>query len=302
MALPAIIQMLKLANQDIKILHLESTDACNAACPQCARETDKNFNKNNVHQLTIEQIKQLIDENLIHKLDKMFMCGTYGDPAAGKNTLEIYRYFRDINPTITLGMNTNGGLRDTDWWVQLAGILNQPKDYVVFSIDGLSDTNHIYRVNVNWKKVIENAKAFINAGGSAHWDMLVFDHNQHQVVDAEKLAGTLGFKWFRAKVSKRHASTPVSFLRPPKGWADPIVTNGPIDCYALKESSVYVSAQGMIYPCCWLGYNTSEHTINTFNRIQTSWSHIPLSICKETCSTSNGGSSFTNQWQREVAF
>jgi MoaA/NifB/PqqE/SkfB family radical SAM enzyme len=291
--------MLKLADQNIKILHIEPTDACNAACPQCARETDKNFNKNIVHQLTIEQIKQLIDEDLIGKLDKMFMCGTYGDPAAGKNTLEIYRYFRDINPTITLGMNTNGGLRDTDWWAQLAGILNQTKDYVVFSIDGLSDTNHIYRVNVNWNKVIENAKAFINAGGSAHWDMLVFDHNQHQVVDAEKLASTLGFKWFRAKVSKRHVDYPVDFLYPPKGWRDPIVVEGKIDCHAIKESSVYISARAQIYPCCWLG-NNSDHILDTFASIKNDWEENPLDTCSKTCRTNNSGSSFTNQWQREI--
>lgn len=299
MALLAIIPMLKLADQDIKILHLEPTDACNAACPQCARETDKTFDKNHVHQLTVEQIKQLVDEDMIGRLDKMFMCGTYGDPAAGKNTLEIYRYFRDINPTITLGMNTNGGLRDTNWWSQLAGILNQPKDYVVFSIDGLSDTNHIYRVNVNWNKVIENAKAFINAGGSAHWDMLVFDHNQHQVVDAENLASTLGFKWFRAKVSKRHLDYPVDFLYPPKGWRDPIVTEGKIDCHAIKESSVYISARARVYPCCWLG-NNSDHTLDTFPSIKNNWEENPLDICSKTCRTNDSGSSFTNQWQREI--
>jgi hypothetical protein len=199
-------------------------------------------------------------------------------------------------------MNTNGGLRSVEWWQELASILNQPRDYVVFSIDGLADTNHIYRINVKWNKVLENAKAFINAGGSAHWDMLVFDHNRHQVDSAEYTAGLYGFKWFRAKVSKRHAVTPISFLHPPTGWKDPVVTNGSIECHALKESSVYISAQGIIYPCCWLGYTSSEHTINTFDSIQISWSHTPLSTCAETCRTNNSGSSFTNQWQREVAF
>jgi MoaA/NifB/PqqE/SkfB family radical SAM enzyme len=294
--------MLKLADQNIKILHIEPTDACNAACPQCARETDKNFNKNIVHQLTIEQIKQLIDEDLIGKLDKMFMCGTYGDPAAGKSNLDIYRYFREINPTITLGMNTNGGLRDVNWWTQLAGLLNQTKDYVVFSIDGLSDTNHIYRANVNWNKVIENAKAFIDAGGSAHWDMLVFDHNNHQVDQAESLAKKMGFKWFRAKVSKRFNSHPVDFLNPPKGWRDPIVTEGKISCQALIESSVYISAKGVIHPCCWVG-SIKTATLDQFSFIQDSWTtEQPYEICKNTCTKNVSGTSFTNQWQREIEF
>jgi len=293
--------MLKLADQNVRVVHIEPTDACNAACPQCLRETDTTFDKNDLHHLTVDQIKLLVSEDTIRNLDKMYMCGDYGDPAAGRHTLEIYRYFRSINPKITLGMNTNGGLRGTDWWRELASILDQSRDYVVFSIDGLEDTNHIYRVGVKWNKIIENAQSFISAGGSAHWDMLVFDHNQHQVDSAKELANDLGFNWFRAKVSKRHTVIPVSFLHPPKGWHDPIVNQGTIECHALKESSVYISARGIVYPCCWLGAN-SPHTLDSFESIQASWTASPIGVCAETCTKNTGGTSFTNQWQREVEF
>ena len=77
--------------------------------------------------------------------------------------------------------------------------MNGPKDYCVFSIDGLEDTNHLYRRNVKWEKVIENARSFITAGGKAHWDMLVFEHNKHQVDEAKSYANKLGFVWFRSK-------------------------------------------------------------------------------------------------------
>jgi hypothetical protein len=290
---------LKLNN--IKVLHLEPTDACNAACPQCARETNANFNKNNLHHLTVDQINSQISEEVIRGLDKMFMCGNYGDPAAGKHTLDIFRYFREINPSITLGMNSNGGLRSTSWWGELAGILNQPRDYVVFSIDGLVDTNHIYRINVDFNKVIVNAKSFIASGGSAHWDMLVFSHNEHQVDSAEQLAKEVGFSWFRAKVSKRFNTHPVSFLQPPKAWQDPVVTKGSIECSILKESSIYLSAQGQLYPCCWLG--NTHHTLDQFDTIQQSWNtSSPNETCFQTCAKNTQGTSFTNQWQREVAF
>ena len=301
MALLVIILMLKLANQDIKVLHIEPTDACNAACPQCARETDTTFDKNNLHHLTVEQIKKLVDDDTICNLDKMFMCGDYGDPAAGKHTLEIYKYFRQLNPTITLGINTNGGIRNTDWWRQLGSILNTQKDYAVFSLDGLSDTNHIYRVNVNFDKVISNARTFIDAGGNAHWEMLVFDYNKHQVDQAEQLAKDLGFKWFRAKISKRFKTHPIEFLNPPEEWKDPIVSEGKIQCQAIEESSLYISAKGIIYPCCWLG--TSENSIDKFDDIQQSWySDTPNNICVATCTKNVSGTSFTNQWQREVEF
>ena len=189
--------------RDIKVLHVESTDVCQAACALCARETDATFRKDLQHHLGIEQIQKHFLDDDIYKLDKMFMCGNYGDPAAGKHSLSIYRWFREVNPNIVLGMNTNGALQTTFWWHELGKLFNQPQDYVVFSIDGLEDTNATYRKNVNWAKLIANVRAFIEAGGSAHWDMLVYRHNQHQVEECEQLARDMGFKWFRAKVSRR---------------------------------------------------------------------------------------------------
>lgn len=294
--------MLKLADKSIKVLHVEPTDACNAACPQCAREVDIRFDKNNLHHLTINDIKKLILDDDIKNLDKMFMCGDYGDPAAGKHTLEIFEYFREINPTITLGMNTNGGLRNPSWWTRLAGLINKEKDYTVFSIDGLADTNHIYRINVDYDKVINNARTFIDAGGKAHWEMLVFEHNQHQVDLAEETARKLGFSWFRAKISRRFEQWPVAFLNPPKNWKNPIVNSGVIECQALKDQSLYISASGKLYPCCWLGTN-EEFQLAQFDKIQESWkSDEPNKICQDACSKNTAGTSFTNQWQRAVEF
>jgi MoaA/NifB/PqqE/SkfB family radical SAM enzyme len=290
---------------NIKILHIEPTNACNAACPQCARETDATFNKNDLHHLTVDQLATLIDESTIKNLDKVFMCGNYGDPAAGKHTLEIFKYLRSINPTLTLGMNTNGGLRSTKWWKELATVMFQPNDYpqeyVVWSIDGLEDTNHIYRVNTNWDKIIENAQAFIQAGGRAHWEMLVFKHNDHQVEQAQQLAKDMGFKWFRAKVSRRFDTVPVSFLQVPTGWKDPIVTKGDIECAALIENSLYISATGIVYPCCWLG--NTDHTIHEFSKVQQTWkTNSPNAICAATCTKYILGTSYTNQWQRAIEF
>ena len=283
----------------VKVLHLEPTDSCQAACPQCARETDQTFDKNDQNHLTVAQIKELFTEQQIKQLDKMYMCGVYGDPAAGKHTLEIFKYFRSVNPTITLGMNTNGGLRNSEWWRELAEILSGEKDYVIFSIDGLEDTNHIYRVNVNWSKVIDNVNTFITAGGYAHWDMLVFEHNQQQVDECEQLARELKFSWFRAKVTRRHDFIPIDFLKSPKGWNNPTVSEGTITCQAIKEQSIYISAKGVQYPCCYLG--TTSHTLDQFDSIQQSWvSDTPNYVCKITCTKLDHGTSYTNQWQREI--
>lgn len=284
--------------RNIQVLHLEPTDVCQAACPQCARETDTNFDRRKRHHLRIEHIQREFTDDAIRGLDKMFMCGDYGDPAAGRYTLDIYRWFRGLNPSIVLGMNSNGALQNTLWWHELAGILNQPRDYVVFSIDGLEDTNGIYRVNVNWHRLMANAAAFIAAGGSAHWDMLVYQHNQHQVEACEQLARNMGFRWFRAKVSRR-PMTPGLAL--PTTMEAPSVGALPIVCRALQDQSIYMDAQGRVSPCCWLGSRQRDF-ITDFDAVQASWhTATPNSTCLKTCGTNNEATPFQQQWRREVA-
>lgn len=285
--------------RDIKVLHLEPTDVCQAACPMCARETDSNFQKNQQHHLDMHKIMQVFDEDCIAALDKMFMCGNYGDPAAGKYTLNIYQQFRNINKNITLGMNTNGALQNAVWWAELGRIFDQPQDYAVFSIDGLSDTNEIYRKNVNWSKLMQNAQSFINAGGSAHWDMLVYRHNQHQVDQCQQLAKDMGFKWFRAKVSKRGFTDK---LQAPIGWLNPKVNGARISCHALNEQSAYIDAQGNLGPCCWLG-SRQQDFVTDFDAIQNSWTSTkPNVVCINVCGTNDRDTSFSSQWQQEVEF
>lgn len=280
-----------------KVLHIEPTSACNAACPQCAREFDTNFNKSATSHLTISQLRSLVDETTISQLEKMYMCGNYGDPAAGKYTLDIYRYIRSINPSITLGMNTNGGLRSTEWWKELANIIKHETDYVVFSIDGLADTNHLYRANVIWKKVIKNLTSFISNGGQAHWEMLIFEHNQHQVEEVKALAKSLGVKWFRTKISQRFDQIPISFLKPPSASSKTsILDSNTINCYALKTASVYISAEGIMHPCCWHG-TIGGKDINDFTTIQASWNtENPNTVCKNTCSSIGTKTIFDSQW------
>lgn len=282
----------------IKVLHVESTDVCQAACPLCARETDVNFNKGLKHHLQVGHIQREFSDNVIAKLDKMFMCGNYGDPAAGHYTMDIYSYFRKINPEIVLGMNTNGAIQSTFFWHALGSLFNKPNDYCVFSIDGLEDTNQVYRKNVNWKKLMSNAQAFIAAGGSAHWDMLVYKHNQHQVDACEQLARDMGFKWFRAKISKRGFTDRLEF---PIGWQEPAIKQGTIKCHAQEEKSMFIDAQGRVSACCWIGSTQSEFVGDDLKTVKLTWkTELPNATCKSACSKTKNKTTFKDQWQREI--
>lgn len=305
MDLPHMVPTL-IPQHDIRVLHLELTTRCQAACPQCDRMIpDRGYTQD--HDLSLDNIKSLFSEDFVRQLDKMFACGTFGDPAAAAECLEIFQWFRSVNPNITLGMNTNGGLRNAAFWKSMGSLLSRPRDYCVFSIDGMARTNDIYRRGVMWHKVMLNAEVFIEAGGRAHWDMLIFDHNKHELENCKAHAGRMGFVRFRSKISARHQEVPISWLNPPPGFHPPD-NSGPIQCHAQKEQSMYVAATGRILPCCFFGgevfrwTDSLQQMVDDPDSIIRSWPHDPPAVCKHNCGTSREKTQFEQQFVEETAF
>ena len=194
--------------EDIKAVHLEITEKCQARCPMCDRNQNGGADNPNLglHELTVSDVQKILPPEFVKQLDRLYMCGNFGDPIIASDTLEVFQYLREQNSTMTLGMNTNAGAKKPDWWRELANSLGK-NHYVKFSFDGLGDTNHMYRQGVNWDIAWENAMAFIEAGGRAHWDYLIFAHNEHQVEEAEALSKEMGFEKFIAKKTGRFFST-----------------------------------------------------------------------------------------------
>jgi hypothetical protein len=155
---------------------------------------------------TLESFKKSWPVEFIKQLKKILACGNFGDPCACREFVDIYEYCREVNPCMGLSCNTNGSLRNPKWWSRLGAVMRPNQNmgnYCTFSLDGLEDTNHIYRRNTDWKKIMQNAQAFLDAGGIAHWDYIVFEHNEHQVEEARELAKKMGFKNFNVKRTTR---------------------------------------------------------------------------------------------------
>src|SRR6056300_120667 len=173
---------------------LEITTYCNAACPQCPR----NISGGSVNphmplcHLSRETIDRAFTPELCGRIRQIFFCGSYGDPIVHPDFLEIVRDLRNKNPKLWLYVHTNGGVHDSDWWKELAEIFGS-HGQVDFNIDGLQDTNHLYRRNVDFDRAINNAQTFIHSGGRAKWNYIVFEHNQHQVETAKLLSSIIGF-------------------------------------------------------------------------------------------------------------
>ena len=171
---------------DIKAIHLEVTSRCQAKCPMCARRLNGGpLNPfMGLDEISIDKFMEWFDIDFIKQLNHLGMCGNLGDPIVAQDTLKIYQYLREANPHMGLQMHTNGSGRTDKWWKELAKL----KVNVVFGIDGLADTHAKYRINTDWKKIIHNVMTFVDAGGKARWDMLVFAHNEHQIEECKELS------------------------------------------------------------------------------------------------------------------
>lgn len=298
---------------NIKEIHIEPTSLCNAECPQCARNINgSGLNPNiQLNSLTINYFTNFFNRDNIANVKKIFFCGNVGDPCATPDLLEICRYLKSIKPDLVLGVNTNGSLKTEDWFRELGKIFQGPLDYVVFSIDGLEDTNHIYRRNTNWSKIMRNARAYIGTGASAHWDMLVFDHNKHQVDSAQRLAREIGFTWFRSKITDRWDSYPAtSDLRPSEPYVAKDYTDMEIVCEKNRDRSIFIDYLGEIWPCCHMAeaylstvgsdkhedikqYSNKELMTKYHGKLITN----PFYVCRRSCSVDAGKKS---QWKHEI--
>ncbi len=272
--------------EDIKTIHLEVTQNCQASCPMCDRNMNgKGINPHiNLDELSLLDCVDIFPPEFIKQLDTMYMCGNLGDPIVAKDTLEIFEYFRSHNPNMWLSMNTNAGAKNEEWWRQLAEVFGR-MGAVIFSVDGLRDTNHLYRQGVVWDNVERNMRAFIDAGGRARWDYLIFEHNQHQVEEAEALANEWGCEKFMKKKTGRFITQDskkkeshqavnrkgkeTQELKKPDakylnkalskqdviinkyGTMDAYYDAAPIVCKVKKENSLFITAEGLALPCCW---------------------------------------------------
>ena len=271
--------------EEVKVLHLEVTSRCNAACPMCLRTVAGGEPNPQLPlvEISLDEAKTIFPTAFLAQLKRTYFCGNYGDPASAQDTLEIARYFREQNEKMDLSLFTNGGVRSPAWWKSLAGVVSS----IRFGIDGLESTNHLYRRNVDWKRLMASVEAFVSAGGIADWDFIAFEHNEHEIEAARTLARELGFRRFQVKRTGRFFSNTRSTakdsqevldrtgkhlydLRPPRtpalqnqalakeealreryGNMDSYLDTTRVACKVAKEGSVYVSAEGFVFPCCW---------------------------------------------------
>jgi MoaA/NifB/PqqE/SkfB family radical SAM enzyme len=239
-----------------------------------------------LNHIDVDAVVKNLELHNMPLLGKVSIQGDKGDPCMHPSIDKLIdaMSLAPSNPRVML--NTNGSIRNTQWWTNLAE-KNYKNFEVIFSIDGLEDTNHLYRVGIDYNTIIRNARAFISAGGYAVWKMIVFKHNEHQIEEVKTLAKELGFAEFRIAPAeprfKGLDAWPVEVngnthylavatstitaqqFRFKKGLPIglPIIENKEKICPNLVRGHIYITHQNYIVPCCMMHFDTELKYIGT---------------------------------------
>jgi MoaA/NifB/PqqE/SkfB family radical SAM enzyme len=260
---------------ELETIQIEITSRCQASCPMCARNFHGGISNPRLKNSdwSLNDFKNVFDQDVLKQIKKINFCGSFGDPIINSDLIGMCKYIDENAPYIIINIHTNGSARNVEWWVNLAKSL--PSNHLItFGIDGLKDTHSLYRIGTDFDKIIENASAFISAGGRAEWAFIKFKHNAHQINEVKELSKKIGFESFVVKNSIRFSNEPYEVyddqrtvlytIEPPSDnqvvfvdkdlvknfqtWFDNTTT----ECHVLKNKEIYIDAFKTVFPCCWI--------------------------------------------------
>jgi sulfatase maturation enzyme AslB (radical SAM superfamily) len=233
-------------------------------------------------------------EEIISSLPNLYaiqLCGNLGDPIASAYINELINISKKYAKKIQI--HTNGSLRNTTWWKELAHTLADVEHDVWFGIDGMAGVHEIYRQGTDFDKIIKNAQAFIDHGGIATWQFIPYKHNEHQVFQCLKLSQTLKFKKFhvaklyREKTLARHYKTGQEFDLSPTDSMRSLINIDRVklvveqkNCMHLSIPSIYVSSNGDISRCCYLADKEKFQSVNQVLSVNT---NLADKLCIRSC-------------------
>lgn len=232
---------------NINLVCVGITTRCNATCKFCAaiqglKADDK------INDLDLD----LVFKSLLPKVNQIILGGNFGDAIFHPNLLNFLKESINQYPDVDFSILTNGSIDNKEFWRTLGGI-SDDKIKVTFGLDGLEDTHCLYR-KTDFNTVINNLKTYVKYNGNAIWQFLIFEHNQHQVKQAIKLAKSLGCKEFILLRSDFYDSE----LSAPKGiislfeLKNRLKNNTPF-CYWKEQKKIYINEYGEVHPCCHIG-------------------------------------------------
>lgn len=281
----------------VNVLQFDITMYCNSYCGTCARNNNGGEFRPElplVH-MSIDTWRNVLSPANVVNLTGLSFNGNYGDASMHPDLIEMFEYVAELKPELAIEIHTNGGARTPEFYIQLAHVLKRfRKHRVVFGVDGLKGTSDIYRRGVNFDRVMDNARAFIGAGGTATWRYIVFDYNIDQIETAEKQARDIGFAEFSLNRSvfesipmKQYKNFPAETVTAPnrervlelkqqygfKKYRSEHLSTYDSACPWAQRGNIQIDPSGCVWPCCYFSldiFNSNSeylNTLRTFNNL-----------------------------------
>lgn len=250
--------------QKVRSISLEITNRCYIGCSECVRTMKPELVKKPL-DLSLDAIRNFLplkDKKFIQPI-KMNLCGSLGDASYHPQVLEIVEYFRSLGCPIYF--ETNGSFKNVKFWRELSTLLGKT-NWLNFSVDGLEDTNHLYRQRARWSD-IEEAICESVKWTNVRWKWIVFQTNEHQVDAGQAYAKKLGVHHFMIKRSDRFRSEEDRLLPSQEMWNSVVSQNKLLikKLIARKDDDI---KQVEIKPRCFSGKGLSISSTGLFHPCQ----------------------------------
>jgi MoaA/NifB/PqqE/SkfB family radical SAM enzyme len=237
--------------------HIELTRRCPLACPACRRTYESNAVVDPKQDIDTNALLEFFPKNKL--IDTKYIClqGNLGDPIYHPNFHNISEHFFSAQD---LNVITNG-THNKDFWNRVLETWPE-NSRVTLSIDGLQHTNHIYRVNSNWNKIQDLFDLIAQRKHKCkiEWKYIVFEHNYHQVEEAQLLADKLGIDIFRIQKSRKLDENLTIKEYNNTEWFNKleIEYENKLSPFCQTGDLHYITAFGDYYPCCWWADNNTQ--------------------------------------------
>jgi MoaA/NifB/PqqE/SkfB family radical SAM enzyme len=176
---------------------LDLSTYCNAKCPQCHRTDAKGLEKVDwlpLIQWSYEEFVSIFPLKTLNHIERFDICGTWGDPIMNKDIFKIVEYIIQNTEKTTVLINTNGSLRNSDWWWDL-GLLSKERIQIMWAVEGITQEQHsLYRQNTSLQTILDNMISFSAAGGYSQVFTVTFKHNENDLYDIALLVKEYGAK------------------------------------------------------------------------------------------------------------
>lgn len=232
-------------------LQIETTTRCTLKCPACSRTwwSETLGKKIPIHDIDPTLVYNFLNCDTGKKIKKLDLRGDWGDSIYYPKLFNFIDLFRDEKK---FNISTNGSYQTEKFWNNLASRLGD-EDTVEFGIDGLEDTNHLYRRNSDWKSIMLGVDIIGKSRAKLIWKTNIFKFNVEILTDIKKFAESKGAT-FVCMTTHRWGD---ESLRPPKHLiqSDAVYKSNEkineIEAGCKTNLNWSISAYHMFMPCGW---------------------------------------------------